>query len=210
MHADQIALIRSQFALLKGAEDIFAAAFYARLFELAPAVRPMFPTDIEDRSRKLSMTLAFAINSLDRPEILRPVVVALGARHLVYGAKMDQFGLVGVALLDTLARTLGEAFDFRAMDAWGAAYGALSDMMRDGLEAEIHARAALSPRDGPARLSLSLPDRRPLIPRRGSPQAKQGGPPGPPCFISCNQSGSDHSPESSRTSSPPPESPASS
>ena len=52
MHADQIALIRSQFALLKGAEDIFAAAFYARLFELAPAVRPMFPTDIKDQSRK--------------------------------------------------------------------------------------------------------------------------------------------------------------
>lgn len=33
MHADQIALIRSQFALLKDAENIFAAAFYTRLFE---------------------------------------------------------------------------------------------------------------------------------------------------------------------------------
>ncbi len=142
MHADQIALIRSQFALLKGAEDIFAVAFYARLFELAPAVRPMFPTDIKEQSRKLSMTLAFAINSLDRPETLRPVVTALGARHLGYGAKLDQFGLVGVALLDTLARTLGEAFDFRAMEAWGAAYGALSTMMREGMESEIQARAA--------------------------------------------------------------------
>ena len=68
--------------------------------------------------------------TLDRPDVLRPVVTALGARHLGYGAKMDQFGLVGVALLDTLARTLGDAFDFRAMEAWGAAWSSAQTACR--------------------------------------------------------------------------------
>lgn len=139
MTPETIALIRAQFALLKGNEAPFAAAFYARLFQIAPELRPMFPADLSQQGRKLITTLAFAVQALDRPAELAPVVETLGARHVAYGVTPAQFAPVGQALLDTLAVALGAAFDETARAAWTAAYLALAGMMTTGMQ---RARAA--------------------------------------------------------------------
>lgn len=142
MQTSQIQLIRQQFAGLRGQEAAFAASFYDRLFRLSPQLRMMFPAEMGDQSQKLMSVLAFAVNHLDRPETLAPAVVALGARHANYGVRPDHFSLVGVALIETLAAWLGDAFDFRAMEAWGDAYGSLAGLMEQGLRGDPATRAA--------------------------------------------------------------------
>ncbi len=78
MHTEQIQLIRQQFAGLRGQEAAFAASFYDRLFRLSPPLRTMFPAEMGDQSQKLMMVLAFAVNHLDRPETLAPLLSRWG------------------------------------------------------------------------------------------------------------------------------------
>ena len=135
MTPDDIDLVRSHFAALSGQEDAFAADFYDRLFSIAPEVRPYVPQDISDQSRKLMMVLRFAVGHLDRPQTLGPAVTALGARHVAYGVKPEQFAPVGAALLHTLEVWLKEAFDGRARQVWSSVYGALAGLMQEGMKA---------------------------------------------------------------------------
>ncbi|SEM65226.1 Hemoglobin-like flavoprotein [Gemmobacter aquatilis] len=130
---DQISLVRSHVALLKGQEHAFAAAFYDRLFAIAPQVRPMFPADLADQGRKLMTVLAFAAATLDRPEALAPAARSLGARHVAYGVTADHFAPVAEALLISLAGWLRAGFTDAALEAWQAAITALAGLMAEGM-----------------------------------------------------------------------------
>jgi nitric oxide dioxygenase len=141
MTQDDVALIRHQFGLTRGAEEAFAAAFYDRLFQIAPNLREMFPQDMKGQGAKLMQVLAFAVGALDRGEVLVPAVRMLGQRHAGYGVTLDHFTPVGAALLDTLAASLGEQFDAQAKAAWTGAFMALVGMMADGM-AEAQRSAA--------------------------------------------------------------------
>lgn len=135
MTPSDVLLIRSQFAATRGMEQAFAGAFYARLFQIDPTLRPLFPHDLSDQGVKLMKTLAYAVAALDRPEALQPAVFALGQRHAAYGVTADMAAPVGAALLDTLAVALGEGFTPEARAAWSGAYAALAGMLADGLAA---------------------------------------------------------------------------
>ena len=128
-----ITLVRSQFSQLKGAEASFADAFYTRLFEIAPELRPMFPADLAGQGRKLMTTLAFAIGALDRPDVLAPTVRELGIRHVAYGVTEAHFQPVGTALLDTLSGRLGNDFEPHGRAAWTKAVTALAGLMAEGM-----------------------------------------------------------------------------
>ncbi len=131
--AADITLVRSQFSQLKGVEASFADAFYARLFEIAPEVRPMFPADLAGQGRKLMTTLAFAVGALDRPDVLAPAVRELGTRHASYGVTEAHFQPVATALLETLSDRLGSDFEPRGRAAWTRAVTALAGLMAEGM-----------------------------------------------------------------------------
>ena len=134
MTPDDIRLVRSHLAALSGHEASFSADFYERLFTIAPEVRPFFPQDMGEQSRKLMTVLHFAVGHLDRPETLGPAVTALGVRHAAYGVRPEQFAPVGAALLSTLEVWLREAFDNHARQVWTAVYGALAGLMQGGMQ----------------------------------------------------------------------------
>lgn len=142
MTPDQITLIRSHAARLKGIENDFAAAFYARLFQIAPQLRAMFPADLAQQRIKLMTAIVFAVNALDRPETLAPALHGLGARHAGYGVTPAHFAPVAQALTDTLAAALGRSFDAAAQAAWGAALAALAALMAEGMQAAAPPAAA--------------------------------------------------------------------
>ena len=48
--------------------------FYARLFEIAPEVRPMFPADITAQRDKLLQMLTTAVSNLHQVEMIIPAV----------------------------------------------------------------------------------------------------------------------------------------
>lgn len=132
MKPDQIHLLRRSFARLEPHATIAALAFYRRLFELAPQVRPLFKNDIESQSAKLMDMIALAVSLTDRPASMAAELRELGARHLEYGTKDEHYAVVGAALLDMLAETLGDEFTPATKAAWTGFYGIIADEMMKG------------------------------------------------------------------------------
>ena len=129
MTPDQVQLVQQSFSKVAPISETAAVLFYDRLFEVAPSVKALFPTDMTEQRRKLMATLAVVVNGLgDLPSIL-PAASALAKRHVGYGAKAEHFPVVGSALLWTLEKGLGDGWTPEIADAWTAAYGTLSGYM---------------------------------------------------------------------------------
>jgi hemoglobin-like flavoprotein len=126
---DQVKAIQDSFKLVAPISDQAAAMFYGRLFEIAPAVKPLFRGDMTEQGRKLMATLGVVVNSLGNLEAVLPAASALAKRHVDYGVKADDYAPVGAALLWTLEQGLGGNWTPQLAEAWGAAYTLLSNYM---------------------------------------------------------------------------------
>jgi nitric oxide dioxygenase len=129
MTPDQVNLVQQSFAKVVPLSETAAVLFYDRLFEIAPSVKAMFPSDMTEQRRKLMATLAIVVHGLGNLESILPAASALATRHVGYGAKAEHYPVVGAALLWTLEKGLGDAWTPELADAWSAAYATLSDFM---------------------------------------------------------------------------------
>jgi nitric oxide dioxygenase len=135
----EIHLVKDSFRRIVPIADQAAALFYARLFELDPALRHLFRGDMREQGRKLMTMIATAVQSLEHLDTLVPAVRQLGARHAGYGVTPDHYAVVGAALLWTLEKGLGPAFTPAVRDAWTSTYSLLANAM---LEAQREAALA--------------------------------------------------------------------
>jgi hemoglobin-like flavoprotein len=126
------ALVIKTFDQVVPIAGLAADLFYDRLFEIAPALRPLFPEDMRDQKRKLFVMIATAVQGLRDLDRLLPLVKALGARHAGYGVKPEHYAIVGQALIWTLARGLGPAFTPQVEWAWTRVYAVLATVMQQG------------------------------------------------------------------------------
>jgi hemoglobin-like flavoprotein len=129
MTPDQVTLVQQSFAKVAPISEQASVIFYDRLFEVAPAVRAMFPDDMTEQRRKLMATLAIVVNGLSNLEMVLPAAAALATRHVAYGAKPEHYPVVGSALLWTLEKGLGADWTPAVAEAWTEAYGTLSGFM---------------------------------------------------------------------------------
>jgi hemoglobin-like flavoprotein len=129
MTPDQVKIVQESFAKVAPVSDQAATIFYDRLFEVAPSVKAMFPSDMTEQRKKLMATLAVVVNGLSNLEAVLPAASALAIRHVAYGAKAEHYPVVGGALLWTLEKGLGEGWTDEVAAAWTAAYGTLSTYM---------------------------------------------------------------------------------
>lgn len=125
----QIDLVQGSFAKCLPISEEVAGNFYARLFELAPSARALFPQNMQEQQRKLMNALNVTVGALNAPEKVIPVLQNLGRKHLSYGATEDAYPLVGEALLWTLQTRLGDEFTPETRDAWLATYAWVSNVM---------------------------------------------------------------------------------
>jgi nitric oxide dioxygenase len=139
MTPNQVTLVQTSFASVVPIAGVAADLFYDRLFETAPEVRRMFPSDLAEQKKKLMTMLGTAVAGLSKPDALLPVVRALGARHAGYGVTAEHFAPVGAALIWTLEKGLGEAFTAEVKAAWIEVYGVLSQTMIEGMESLLKA-----------------------------------------------------------------------
>jgi hemoglobin-like flavoprotein len=126
---DQIAAIQKSFAKVVPISERAAVLFYDRLFEVAPAVKPLFRGDMTEQGRKLMATLSVVVTGLANLESLLPAASALAKRHVGYGVKAADYQPVGAALLWTLERGLGEQWTPQLAAAWTEAYTILANFM---------------------------------------------------------------------------------
>jgi nitric oxide dioxygenase len=107
MTPDQVKLVQDSFAKVAPISEQAAVLFYDRLFEIAPSVKPMFPTDMTEQRKKLMATLAVVVKGLGDLASILPAASALAKRHVSYGAKPAHYPVVGAALLWTLEKGSG-------------------------------------------------------------------------------------------------------
>ena len=133
MTPQQIHLVRSSFEPLKPLAATVAEAFYAQLFARDPALRALFRGgDMTEQGERLMQMLGAAIELLDRPGALIPVLLRLGQRHVDYGVRAEHYDSVGAALLDTLAAGLGDGFTAEVREAWTTMYQLVARTMQEG------------------------------------------------------------------------------
>src|ERR1700682_6468084 len=123
MTPEQIKLVQESFAKVAPISGTAAVLFYDRLFEIAPKVKAMFPTDMTEQRRKLMATLAVVVGGLGNLESVLPAASALAKRHVSYGAKAEHYPVVGSALLWTLEQGLGDGWTPEVAGGGGTAYG---------------------------------------------------------------------------------------
>src|SRR5258707_8658622 len=129
MTPDQVKAIQDSFLKVKPISEQAAELFYGRLFEIAPAVRPLFRGDMKEQGRMLMAVLAAVVHGLGNLQSILPAASALAKRHVGYGVRAADYAPVGAALLWTLERGLGKQWTPELAAAWGAAYNMLSEFM---------------------------------------------------------------------------------
>lgn len=122
--------VRETFNMIAPIAPQAAELFYKRLFAIAPQTRPLFQHSMDAQGKKLMQTLSVAVAHLDKLDELTPTLQQLGRRHVRYGVRMDEYELVGEALLWTLAQGLGAAFTPEVEQAWATVYALLADTMK--------------------------------------------------------------------------------
>ena len=137
-----VSLVIKTFDQVVPIAGLAADLFYARLFEIAPALRVMFPEDMRDQKRKLFVMIATAVQGLHDLDRLVPQVEALGARHAGYGVKPEHYAIVGQALIWTLQRGLGDACTPEVERAWTRIYAVLATTMQQGAADVLSMQAA--------------------------------------------------------------------
>ncbi|MFT3926196.1 MAG: protein kinase [Myxococcales bacterium] len=126
-------LVVASFARIESRAVELTARFYARLFEARPDVRGLFPADLGEQQLKLVGALQLALEHLDRPERLTPLLEELGRRHALYGVRATDFDDVGTALLESLAEFDSAHWNPALNAAWTGAYQQISSAMQRGM-----------------------------------------------------------------------------
>lgn len=105
----QINLIHESFARLAPDADLIADLFYARLFQLEPALRKRLPNDLSAHKGQLLYALSRAVRDLNLSRRVQQV-------------ETTDITVIGAALLWTLELGLGERYTADVREAWTALY----------------------------------------------------------------------------------------
>jgi hemoglobin-like flavoprotein len=134
--------LETSFDLIAPLGDELMDDFYGRLFEAAPAVRPLFPEDMHKQKTMLLGALVLLRKSLRDLGGIVPTLRTLGARHVAYGAKPEHYPVVGATLIASMAAIAGEDWKPEYESAWSAAFDVVAATMIEGAkQAELEAAA---------------------------------------------------------------------
>lgn len=131
MTPKQISMVQQTWKMVVPIGEQAATLFYGKLFEMDPAVRPLFKADMKEQGRKLTAMINTAVNGLSSLDVLVPAVQKLGRKHVGYGVRPEHYDTVGAALLWTLEQGLGQAFTAEVKDAWATVYNVLAKCMKE-------------------------------------------------------------------------------
>jgi len=104
MTPESIARLKSSFSELAAQPGALAARFYQELFTAAPALRLLFPVDLTALQGHFEAALALIIRNLEDMAVLQDSLRDLGAQHVGWGAKPEDYFIVR----DVLVRAIGE------------------------------------------------------------------------------------------------------
>jgi hemoglobin-like flavoprotein len=125
-------LLNESLGLVAPVADQLIASFYDRVFTEHPQVRAMFPADMTQQRENLLKAVVALVTNYDHREDLVPYLEALGGRHVRYGVVPEHYGIIGQALLASLAHIAGEHWTDEYEGAWARAYTFAAEVMQSG------------------------------------------------------------------------------
>ncbi|MEM1212166.1 MAG: globin family protein [Planctomycetota bacterium] len=139
MTPEQVEMVQSSWEKVVPIKDVASDLFYGKLFELDPSLRELFPEEMSQQKQKLMTMITTAVRGLTKLDEIVPAVQALGRRHNNYRVTAPMYDTVGAALLDTLEKGLGDAWNDELKEAWTLVYTTLATVMIAAAEEETAA-----------------------------------------------------------------------
>jgi hemoglobin-like flavoprotein len=130
MTEQQIAIVKRTWKLFREIDPVVVGdTFYSKLFSDHPALRRMFPKDMDAQYRKLMDMLNTIVARLEKIEELTGEIGRMAERHMGYDVKPIHFTWVGNALMWTLRQGLGSDWNEKVGEAWTVCYTKVSTAM---------------------------------------------------------------------------------
>ena len=136
--APQAALVSGSFALLEPNAEPLIDLFFARLFQIEPDLRCMFPNDLHRTKAALVRSLTRLVHAHEYSNEWRTELVRLGARHKQYGVAEAEYQIFGQALFWTLEKGLGQDWTEPTRCAWHNWYAQLVSAMQRAADNDSH------------------------------------------------------------------------
>lgn len=135
----EIAIVRGSFQDALVLREPFQVDFYEAFFRRAPDARQMFREDIVGQGMRFMTTMQAIVENLGTDD-LADKLADLGRSHAVLGVQERHFAPMREALVETLAKTLGDDWHEEIGATWRKAF----DEMAEAMIANGTDRAALS------------------------------------------------------------------
>ena len=145
---DHRAIVTTTVPLLESGGEALVHHFYQTLFQDYPQVVPFFNQANQQgggQHRALANAILAYAKNIDRLEALGPLVATIINKHVSLQIHAEHYPFVGASLLKAIREVLGaEIATDAVIEAWGAAYGQLADILI-GAEKSIYASQASAP-----------------------------------------------------------------
>ena len=135
MTPESIERLKSSFAEVSAQPRALASRFYQELFADAPSLRPLFPADMTSLQGHFEAALALVIRNLEDMPALQDSLRDLGAQHVHWGAKPQDYFVVRDAIVRAIRATSASWSDELDTD-WRRAITAIAVPMLQG--AAVH------------------------------------------------------------------------
>lgn len=144
----QRAIIKATIPLLETGGEALTTHFYKIMLGEHPEVRPLFNQAHQasgDQPRALANSVLMYARHIDRLEGLGELPAQIISKHVSLQVQPDQYAIVGACLLRAIREVLGaEIATDAVLEAWGAAYQQLADILI-AAEEQVYAAIEAAP-----------------------------------------------------------------
>jgi hemoglobin-like flavoprotein len=131
MTPEAIEQVRTSYSRLTGTDRQLSARFYERLFTAAPYLRRLFPDNLTVLQGHFEAAVSLVIRNLGDMEGLREPLRDLGAQHVHWGARPEDYVTAREALVSAIG-SLSPEWTAELEGHWRAAVTAIIVPMIEG------------------------------------------------------------------------------
>jgi hemoglobin-like flavoprotein len=131
MTPEAIDRVKSSYASVAARPRTLAARFYMELFAVAPNLRPLFPADLTSLQGHFEAAVALVVRNLDDMKVLHESLRELGAQHVHWGARPEDYVTAREALVSAIG-SLSPQWSAELEGHWRAAVTAIIVPMIEG------------------------------------------------------------------------------
>lgn len=178
MDAAQIERIKASYSSLQPQWDKVINRCFDRLFVRTPALKDLYPSNMDPVRREYGRVIALLVDKADRLHEVEDLLRDLGKRHRGYGAEAGHYPLLRDALVAGMKDVAAKGWDYQVEFAWKAFMNEIAKAMHYGKveSAPSSAADAGAPAAAPA-----APDQAPDAgPPTGASDTDTGGETPPP------------------------------